>query len=330
MSRVDEEREAARAAERQMQAKRAEESRKKDAALQDSQFAKLVAQSKGEQALKERDQGAKSAIAHLLESSKEERHDEAALLDKLSTRERDEQKSFKGRLGSKAMSDRAQANTRADGQRAESSKLQTDQGRADSARGRSNDQAASSKSAQGRQADAKSSREVAVERAESSDRAKEEHASLEGGEHAEGKVDADGSGKGGGGQQSGGGEKKGDLPAGFKFNPALMAPPPVAKPNQTTSSDRLRRIATEIAQKIVERVRVGTNAAGATEFQIDLRNDVLSGLQVKVSAKNGRISAVFSGSDRDVLKMLQEHEEALKGALLTRGLTLFDFKVEAK
>jgi hypothetical protein len=109
-----------------------------------------------------------------------------------------------------------------------------------------------------------------------------------------------------------------------------MAPVPVAQKNTTTGSDRLRRIATEIAQKIVERVRVGTNAAGNAEFQIDLRSNVLSGLQVKVSAKNGRISAVFSGSDKDVLKMLEEHEESLKGALQSRGLMLERFKVEAK
>jgi hypothetical protein len=109
-----------------------------------------------------------------------------------------------------------------------------------------------------------------------------------------------------------------------------MAPVPVAKKNETAGSDRLRRIATEIAQKIVEKVRVGTNALGNAEFQIDLRSNVLSGLSVKVSAKHGRISAVFSGSDRDVLKMLQEQEEALKGALSSRGLTLEQFKVEAK
>jgi hypothetical protein len=54
----------------------------------------------------------------------------------------------------------------------------------------------------------------------------------------------------------------------------------------------------------------------------------LNGLKMKVSAKNGRISAVFSGSDKDVLKMLSEQSEALKVALTGRGLTLDQFKVE--
>ncbi|MEW5739332.1 MAG: flagellar hook-length control protein FliK, partial [Myxococcota bacterium] len=117
---------------------------------------------------------------------------------------------------------------------------------------------------------------------------------------------------------------------GFRFNPALMAPVPVAKQKEATGSERLRKVANELAQKIVERVRVGTNAAGKVEFQVDLRSDVLAGLSVKVSANNGKISAVFQGSDKDVLKMIEEHEDALKEALKARGLSLEDFKIEAR
>jgi acylphosphatase len=51
---------------------------------------------------------------------------------------------------------------------------------------------------------------------------------------------------------------------------------------------------------------------------------------VKVSANNGKISAVFQGSDKDVLKMIEEHEGALKEALRARGLSLEDFKIEAR
>jgi hypothetical protein len=145
------------------------------------------------------------------------------------------------------------------------------------------------------------------------------------------KTDADS-----GGNQSGGNSKDGKqggeaaAAAGFRFNPALMAPVPVAKPKPNTGSDRLRAIANEIAQKIVDRVRVGTNGAGAAEFQIDLRSNVLSGLSIKLSAKNGKISAVFSGSDRDVLKMIEEQSEGLKSALQGRGLKLEDLKFEAR
>ncbi len=144
------------------------------------------------------------------------------------------------------------------------------------------------------------------------------------------RADADaGGGKGSGG---GGKDKKeggSEMGAGFRFNPALMAPVPVAKPKDMAGSERLRAMANEIAQKIVDRIRVGTNAAGNAEFQIDLRSDVLSGLSIKVSAKNGKISAVFSGTNREVLKMLEEQSEGLRGALGGRGLRHEDVRFEA-
>lgn len=139
----------------------------------------------------------------------------------------------------------------------------------------------------------------------------------------------------GGGKGSGGGGKdkkeggEAAAAAGFRFNPALMAPVPVAKPKDMAGSERLRAMANEIAQKIVERVRVGTNAAGNAEFQIDLRSDVLSGLSIKVSARNGKISATFSGTNREVLKLLEEQSEGLRGALGGRGLRLEDVRFEA-
>ncbi|MBZ4417176.1 flagellar hook-length control protein FliK [Myxococcus sp. RHSTA-1-4] len=146
------------------------------------------------------------------------------------------------------------------------------------------------------------------------------------------RADADaGGGKGSGG--GGGKDKKeggAEMAPGFRFNPALMAPVPVAKPKDTAGSERLRALASEIAQKIVDRIRVGTNAAGNAEFQIDLRGDVLSGLSIKVSARNGKISATFSGSNREVLKQLEEHSEGLRTALGGRGLRLEDLKFEAK
>jgi hypothetical protein len=146
------------------------------------------------------------------------------------------------------------------------------------------------------------------------------------------KADAD-TGKGGSGGQQKDGKKEGNpggVPAGFRFNPVLMAPVPVAQKSNVGSSDRLRRIANEIAQKIVERVRVGKNAAGAAEFQIDLRSNVLSGLSIKVQSQQGKISMVFSGSDKDTLKYIEEQVEGLKESLSSRGLKLSDLKFETQ
>lgn len=111
-------------------------------------------------------------------------------------------------------------------------------------------------------------------------------------------------------------------------NPAFMEPAPIVRPKSTGDSERLRRIASEIAQKIVERVRVGTNKAGNAEFQIDLRSDILSGLSLRVSASGGKINVVFSGSNKNALKTVEEQSEALRNALDVRGLTLTDMKFE--
>lgn len=151
---------------------------------------------------------------------------------------------------------------------------------------------------------------------------------------ADGKADAlrtegerGGRGSGGDSKDQGGGEREAAA-ASFRFNPALMAPAPVARPRETATSDRLRQIANEIAQKIVERVRVGTNSTGAAEFQIDLRGNVLSGLSIKISAKNGKINASFKGSDKEVMKLLQENAGQLRTTLAGRGLTLGDVSFE--
>jgi hypothetical protein len=137
-----------------------------------------------------------------------------------------------------------------------------------------------------------------------------------------------------GGSQSGSGSNDRDEPQagfapGFRLNPALMAPVPVAKPKEK-SPEGLRVIATEIAQKIVERVLVGIDGAGRPEFQIELRSDVLAGLSIRISGANGKIHASFSAADRAVVKLLRETADGLKQALRKRGLTLEELRIEER
>jgi hypothetical protein len=109
-----------------------------------------------------------------------------------------------------------------------------------------------------------------------------------------------------------------------------MAPVAVAQPRTGAMSEKLRALANEIAQKIVQNVRVGTNRAGEAEFQIDLKSSVLNGLQIKVSGRRGKITAVFSGSDAEVLKLIKQNAEGLKSALQGRGLTLAELRIEER
>jgi hypothetical protein len=141
-------------------------------------------------------------------------------------------------------------------------------------------------------------------------------------------VDAasDDGGSGQKGQQDGGKDSKGTS---FRLPPAaLMAPPPLARPKEAGGS-RLRGLAQEVVDKIVSRVLVGTNRQGMAEFRIDLKSSALKGLSIKVSGgRGGKIRAVFSGSDREVLAALKDSSQDLVDALAAKGLTLEDLSFE--
>ncbi|MFE8596703.1 flagellar hook-length control protein FliK [Archangium violaceum] len=299
MSRVEDDRQAQRTAERLVQEKRLQESKGKQRQEGESSFSKLVQQQKSAQAQQPPQQNlGKSVLARLQQEGKAG--------------------DLRGQQRQTGMSEGQVSG----GRQPESPQT---------AQAKKQDQGVTQTRVESRAADAKNTSEALDKRGEALDKDSDSAAmGVQARREGKGslKADADGGGKGGG---EGKDKKDGaEAAASFRFNPALMAPVPVAKPNPTSGSERLRAIANEIAQKIVERVRVGTNAAGNAEFQIDLRNDVLKGLSIKLSAKNGKIHATFSGSDREVLKMLEGQRETLKNALAGRGLTLEELRVEAK
>jgi len=309
MSRVEDDRQAERATQRLIQEKQLAEAKGKKLKEGEAAFSKLMQQAPPEKAQVQQREEAKPTAQSVLQRALKEAGAK-------------ETKQANQRQETKGLDERAKT--------AQSSETeQLSQGRqADTARGgevsvsRKQDQQVTQTRAETREADSKADGEATNER----------NAAAKGAARSKGelKTDADsgGGGQGGGNKDNKGGESA--AAAGFRFNPALMAPVPVAKPKPNTGSEKLRAIANEIAQKIVERVRVGTNGAGAAEFQIDLRSNVLSGLSIKLSAKNGKISAVFSGSDREVLKMIEEQSEGLKSALNGRGLKLETLRFEAR
>ncbi len=325
MSRVEDDRQAERAAQRLLQEKQLAEAKGKKLREGENAFSKLVQQGQAEkgqvQQRQETKQGlAQSVLARALKDAGADMRQQEGTAAR-QTGQRQEAGRGVQQQEVKTFGERLQAEQGGEAQHLSEGR------QSDSAQGgqvalsRKYDQNVTAARAEAREGDAKAEGEATGER--NADAAKGAGRSKGGV-----KADADGGGQGGGKDQKGGGD--GAAAAGFRFNPALMAPVPVAKPKPNAGSDRLRAIANEIAQKIVERVRVGTNGAGAAEFQIDLRSNVLSGLSIKLSAKNGKIQAVFSGSDRDVLKMIEEQSEGLKSALSNRGLKLEDLRFEAR
>lgn len=333
MSRVDDERQAQRVEERLLQEKRLKEIKAKEAQQQETVFSKLVQKGQAQTQQQERHQSlAKAAVKATQKQA------ESGLLGSEATKAQKERK-----LDTLARSTVAKASHQAEEQLHEAhtgqeSLLTEHQEKSEllgtlQSSGRDQDHGARARTQSSRQSDADHTQSATEERSESN---------LKGGAQAgraggsARKIDQDGQGKGqgqsgqGGGNNPGGKDGADAAAASFRLNPALLAPAPVAKPRMAAGSDRLRLLANEIAQKIVERARVGTNAAGNAEFQIDLRSNVLSGLSIKLSSRNGRIKAVFSGNDREVLKMLQEQRERIQKALTERGLSLEELRVEFK
>ncbi|MBN1208245.1 MAG: flagellar hook-length control protein FliK [Myxococcaceae bacterium] len=330
MSRVEDDRQADRVTQRLLQEKQRAEAKSKQLREGENAFSKLVQQSQADKGQTQQQRETRQSLAQqvLARVTKESAGSETRQQEGATSRQaaqRQETGKAHGRMEAKTNEERVQAALSGETERtAEGHQADAAHGE-QTAAGRKYDQGVSSSRSESRSTDAK---------AEGDSKADDRNADLRSagrsGQKGDVKADADSSGgqSGGNKDQKGGGEAA--AAAGFRFNPALMAPVPVAKPKPNAGSDRLRAIANEIAQKIVERVRVGTNGAGNAEFQIDLRSNVLSGLSIKLSAKNGKIQAVFSGSDRDVLKMIQEQSEGLKSQLESRGLKLEELRFEAR
>src|SRR4051812_12046374 len=197
---------------------------------------------------------------------------------------------------------------------------------------RTQDEDALSGMLEGRRDDSRVGGERLEERKESQDQDAAAHLGARDKAHEDARAGGGGGGMSGGSgkDQQGGGDQGAAAAQGLKLNPALMAPVAVAQPRTGMMSDKLRALANEIAQKIVQNVRVGTNRAGEAEFQIDLKSSVLSGLQIKISGKHGKITAVFSGKDTEVLKLIKQNADGLKNALQGRGLVLAELKIEER
>lgn len=327
MSRIDDDHTARRNAERIALQKRTEEQKAKRNQDEATAFSKLLKQGK-EQPQAQQQQQARRPASFAQQILSEATRSEQSNASHLSQSGAGARKSAFGELMGAKDGNAPQTPQQAEG-RAGGGEALVQQGAAEPMRQQA-ELRETHQTHQGRTEDAKGGNERLEERSGSHEKTNDVLAGRRGGELRTGREQG-GSGQGGGDQQGrdSNSDKSGAAGA-FRFNPALMAPVGVARPKEVPNSERLRRIATEIAQKIVERVRVGTNAIGNAEFQIDLRSDVLSGLSIKLSMQNGKLKAAFSGNNREVLKLLGEHAETLKEALGKRGLTLEELKIEER
>jgi len=135
------------------------------------------------------------------------------------------------------------------------------------------------------------------------------------------------------GQQGGGG----NLDGGDSGNQSQLASGAgavaQAEGAQTAATQQVQgatapRISPELVQQLVERVLVGVNKEGLSEFQIEFKQDVLAGSRLSITAKDGKISAKFHTDDTNIGRLLKASEGELARAFGRKGLTLERLEVE--
>ncbi len=92
---------------------------------------------------------------------------------------------------------------------------------------------------------------------------------------------------------------------------------------QTAASAPLpKAIPQRILDQIVSYARLVTRKGGETEMELALRDEVFKGLRMRISTKNGKISATFVTSSKDVRDLFNNEKRALNHELTEKGLAV--------
>lgn len=98
--------------------------------------------------------------------------------------------------------------------------------------------------------------------------------------------------------------------------------PQQAAPTQQAQAVAAPRLPPEVINQIVERVLVGVNKQGLSEFHIEFKGNLLAGTSVHVTAQDGKISARFESPDANVRRLVKSSEGELARAFARKGLKL--------
>ncbi len=88
-----------------------------------------------------------------------------------------------------------------------------------------------------------------------------------------------------------------------------------------------KTIPPQMVEQIVQDVRLGINEHGLAEFQFDLKSDVLDGLKLKISTKDGQVYATFIAENVHVKDTIDQSAQELVKALQNKGLDVANIQV---
>lgn len=126
-----------------------------------------------------------------------------------------------------------------------------------------------------------------------------------------------------GGQGGGQGDQRDQAPATTGVGGAAQA-------QESGHSANMPRIPEAVLQELVKRVMVGVDQNGLGTFVIQLKNDVLGGATMQITARDGKISAKFTVSDENTGRLLKASEGALSRAFGRRGMQLERLEVDTR
>lgn len=86
----------------------------------------------------------------------------------------------------------------------------------------------------------------------------------------------------------------------------------------------------QIIDKLVDKVSSGVTAEGLSTFQIELKDDVLKGANISITANGGKISVKVDTKDQNIRRLFQASEGQLARAFDHKGLSLDSLEISMR
>jgi hypothetical protein len=130
------------------------------------------------------------------------------------------------------------------------------------------------------------------------------------------------------GDSGGGGtDKRGDDGSAAAIARAKQQPAPAPAAEAKAAAHEVKQIPPELLEKLVSTVHLAVNQRGMKEFQIELKEGVLSGATLKISAEDGKVALKFMGLDAHKKNLIESSKGDLMRKLEGKGLRLARLEV---
>jgi hypothetical protein len=99
-------------------------------------------------------------------------------------------------------------------------------------------------------------------------------------------------------------------------------PQGVAPVQKSAPAHEVKQIPPELLEKLASAIRVGVNEKGLREFQIELKDGVLQGATLRITAENGQVALKFTGLKGHMKNLVESSKGDLMRRLESKGLRL--------